>query len=61
MDANANNVSKKLIFKNCAPFIECISEINSTQVDNSKDIDVVMPIYNLIEWKGKFVKFMTIL
>ena len=35
--------------------------MNSTQVDNSKDIDVVMPIYNLIEWKGKFVKFMTIL
>ena len=48
-DVNANNVSKKLIFKNCAPFIECINEINSTQVDNSKDIDVVMPMYNLIE------------
>ena len=36
-------------FKNCAPFINCISEINNTQVDNAKDIDIVMPMYNLIE------------
>ena len=48
-DANANNTNKKVIFKNCAPFTNCISEINNTQVDNAKDIDIVMPIYNLIE------------
>ena len=48
-DANANNTNKKVIFKNFAPFTNCISEINNTQVDNAKDIDIVMPIYNLIE------------
>ena len=47
--AAANNSNKKVIFKNCAPFINCISEINNTQVDNAKDIDIVMPMYNLIE------------
>ena len=35
-DANANNANKKVIFKNCAPFINCISEINNTQIDNTK-------------------------
>ena len=42
-DANANNTNKKFIFKNCAPFTNCISEINK-----AKDIDIVMPMYNLI-------------
>ena len=36
-------------FKNCAPFINCISERNNTQIDNAKDIDIVMHVYNLIE------------
>ena len=33
---------KGVTFKNCAPFVNCISEINNTQVDNAKDIDIVM-------------------
>ena len=37
--AAANNTNKKVIFKNCAPFTNCISEINNTQIDNAKDID----------------------
>ena len=48
-DADANNINKKLIFKNCAPFTNCISEINNTQIDNAKDLDIVMPMYNLID------------
>ena len=44
-DANTNNTPN-----NCAPFIKCISEINNTQVDNAKDIDIVTPMYNLIEY-----------
>ena len=39
--------NKWLIFKNCAPFTDCISEINNTQIDNAKYINVVMAIYNL--------------
>ena len=42
--------------KNCAPFTNCISEINNTQVDNAKDIDIVMPMYNLIEYSNNYAK-----
>ena len=52
----ANNNNKKLIFKNCAPFTNCISEINNTQIDNAKDIDIVMPMYNLIEYSNNYAK-----
>ena len=55
-DADSNNANKKLIFKNCAPFINCISEINKTPVDNAKDIDIVMLMYNLIEYSGYYSK-----
>ena len=47
--AAANNTNEKVIFKNCAPFTNCISKINSTQIDNAQYIDIVMPMYNLIE------------
>ena len=46
--ADPDNTAKKVTFKSCAPFTNCISEINNTQVDNAKDIDIVMPMYNLI-------------
>ena len=49
---DANNNNKKVIFKNCAPFTNCISEINNTQVDNAKDLDIVLPMYNLIEYSN---------
>ena len=39
-----NNGNKKVIRKNCAPFTNCISRINNTQVDDASYIDVVMPI-----------------
>ena len=48
-DADANNTNKKVIFKNCAQFTNCISETNNTQVDNAEDIDVIILMYNLIE------------
>ena len=46
--AAVNNTNKKLIFKNCASFTGCITEINNTQVDDAQKIDIVMPMYNLI-------------
>ena len=46
---------KGVAFKNCAPFTNCISEINNTQVDNAKD-DIVMPMYNLIEYSDNYAK-----
>ena len=54
--AAANNTNKKAIFKNCAPFTNCISEINNTQIDNAKDSDIVMPMYNLIEYSDNYAK-----
>ena len=54
--AAANNTNKKVIFKNFAPFTNCISEINNTQIDNAKDIDIVMPMYNLIEYSDNYAK-----
>ena len=47
-EAAANNTGKRVIFKNCALFTDCISKINNIQVDNAKDIDIVMPMYDLI-------------
>ena len=38
--ADANNTNRKVIFKICAPFTDCISKINNTQVDNAKYIDI---------------------
>ena len=52
----ANERDKGVLFKNCAPFINCISEINNTQIGNAKDIDIVMPMNNLIECSDNYAK-----
>ena len=54
--AAANNDNKKVIFKNCAPFSNCISKINNTDIDNAKYIGIVMPVYNLIEYSDNYSK-----
>ena len=41
-------IMKKKKKKNCAPFADCVSEVNNVQVDNANYIDVVMPINNLL-------------
>ena len=48
--------NKGVIFKNCAPFTKCISRINNTDIDNAKDIDIVIPMYNLIEYSDSYSK-----
>ena len=52
----ADERDKGVVFKNCAPFTNCISEINNTQIDKAKDIDIVMPMYNLIEYSDNYAK-----
>ena len=49
-DTNNDAYNKKLALKNNAPFISCIIKINNTSVDNAEDLDIVMPMYNLIEY-----------
>ena len=46
-----NRRNKKLTFKNNAPFRSCISKINNTFMDNAEDLDIVTPMYNLLEHK----------
>ena len=54
--AAANNANKKVIFKNCAPFTNCISKINNTQIDNAEYIDIAMHMYKLIEYSDNYSK-----
>ena len=54
--ATANKTNQKVIFKNCAPFTSCISKINNTQINNAEYIDIVMPMYNLIEYCDNYSK-----
>ena len=45
---------KAVKFKNNAPFINCISKINGIKIDNAEDLDVVMPMYNLVEYSKNY-------
>ena len=54
--AAANNINKKVILKNCAPFTKCINRINNTAIDNAQDIVIIMPMYNLIEYSDNYSK-----
>ena len=55
---NPNNAkrNKAVTFKNNAPFINCISKINGVKIDNAEDLDVVMPMYNLLEYSKNYKK-----
>ena len=50
----ADERDKGVAFKTCAPFTNCISKINNTLVDNTEFIDIVMPMYNLIEYSDNY-------
>ena len=51
-----NDANIKAGFKNCAPFTSCMTKINDTQVDNAEYIDIVIPMYNLIEYSDAYSK-----
>ena len=52
----ADERNKGAAFKNCAPFTNCISKINNTQIENCMNIDIVMPLYNLLEYSDNYPK-----
>ena len=52
----ADERDKGVTFKNCAPFTKCINRINNTDIDTAQDIDIVMPMYNLIEYSNNYSK-----
>ena len=53
---NANKRNKNLLFKNNAPFINCIKKINGIKIDNAEDLDVVMPMHNLLAYSKNYRK-----
>ena len=58
-DAAARQADEReegVTFEKCTPFTKCISRINNTDIDNAQDIDIVMPMYNLIEYSDNYSK-----
>ena len=55
-DPNNTNYDKKLAFKNNALFTFCISKINNILIDNAEDLDIVTPMYNLLEYSKNYRK-----
>ena len=51
---NANRRNKKLTFKNNAPFRSCITKVNNTFIYNAEDLDIVMWMYNLLEYSDNY-------
>ena len=54
--AAPTNRNKRVIFKNCAPFTSCKTKINNTQIDDAGYIDIVIPMYKLIEYRNNYSK-----
>ena len=52
----ADERDKGVTFKNCVPFVKCISIINNIEIDHAKDIDIVMLMYNLTEYSDNYSK-----
>ena len=53
---NNDAYDKKLSFKNNALFISCTSKINNTLIDSTEDLDIIIPMYNLLEYSKKYSK-----
>ena len=53
-NSNDANCNKKLALKNNAPFTSWISKINNTLINNAEDLDIVMPMYNLLEYSKNY-------
>ena len=56
IDPNNDAFDKKLTFKNNEPFVSCISKVNNTLIDNAEDLDIVMPMYSLLEYSKNYSK-----
>ena len=50
------NLNKEMTLKNNTPFISCISKINNELVENAEDLDIVMPMYNLLKYSKNYEK-----
>ena len=56
-DINNRDIkNRSLAFKNNVPFINCISKVNNVLIDNALDLDIVIPMYSLIEYSKNYEK-----
>ena len=55
-DPDNDAYEKELTLKNIAPFTSCILKINNTLIDNAEDLDIVIPMYNLLEYSKNYKK-----
>ena len=53
--ATGGDANTRVAFKNCAPFSKCITQINDDYVDNADNLDIIMPMYNLIEYSDNYL------
>ena len=53
---NRDRRNRPLILKNNAPFISCITKINGELIEDAEDLDIVMPMYNLLEYSKNYKK-----
>ena len=51
-----DEMNRDFVLKNNAPFISCISKINGVLIENAEDLDIVMPMYNLLEYSKNYSK-----
>ena len=56
INRNNNAYDKKLALKSNAPFTSCISKTNNTLIDTAKNLDIVMPMYNLLQYCKNYTK-----
>ena len=52
--ATGGDANTKVAFKNCAPFTKCVTHINDEHVDNADNLDITMPMYNLIKYRDNY-------
>ena len=52
--ATGSDANTRVAFKNCAPFTKCITRINDEHVDSADNLDIIMPMYNLIEYSDNY-------
>ena len=55
-ERDREEMNRQIVLKNNAPFISCISKINGVLVENSEDLDILMPMYNLLEYSKNYSK-----
>ena len=52
--ATGGNTNTKVASKNCAPFARCVTQINDEHVETAENLDIIMPMYNLIEYSDNY-------